>query len=123
MTAPERLAALDAALAVLACPVCLRPLERDGGALRCGAGHELEPLFPDAFTRRGQDLPPLVAVSGAVWWARAAVLRREGTFHVAGRTGWEMPWTGGLDIDTEDDWELAEWVAMRREAAHAGCAG
>ncbi|TDS80496.1 putative RNA methyltransferase [Amnibacterium kyonggiense] len=42
MTASERLAALDAALAVLACPVCLRPLERDGGALRCGAGHAFD---------------------------------------------------------------------------------
>ncbi|MGT2426226.1 putative RNA methyltransferase [Amnibacterium kyonggiense] len=42
MSAPERLAALDAALGVLACPVCLRPLERDGGALRCAAGHAFD---------------------------------------------------------------------------------
>ena len=42
MTAPERLAALDAALAVLACPVCLEPLRRNGSALACTAGHAFD---------------------------------------------------------------------------------
>ena len=30
---------------------------------------------------------------------------------MAGRTGWEIPWKRGLDIDTEDDWALAEVLA------------
>lgn len=42
MTAQERLAALDAALEVLACPVCLRALARDGSALRCPDGHAFD---------------------------------------------------------------------------------
>jgi N-acylneuraminate cytidylyltransferase len=73
----------------------------------------LRPLFPKRATQRGQDLPPLFAVTGAVWWAAAAVLRRARTFHVAGRTGWEMPWERAIDIDTADDWQLAELLVER----------
>lgn len=42
MTGEERLAALDAALAVLACPVCLEALARDGRALVCRTGHAFD---------------------------------------------------------------------------------
>jgi 23S rRNA (guanine745-N1)-methyltransferase len=42
VTAAERLAALDAALAVLACPVCLAPLSRSGSVLTCTAGHAFD---------------------------------------------------------------------------------
>ncbi|MBW4043089.1 MAG: hypothetical protein HIU86_13380, partial [Acidobacteria bacterium] len=42
MTAQGRLATLDAALEVLACPVCLGPLRRDGGALNCPDGHAFD---------------------------------------------------------------------------------
>jgi len=63
----------------------------------------IEPLFPRALQQRSQDLPELFCPTGAVWWVRAAALRRAGTFHMAGRTGWEMPWERGVDVDTEDD--------------------
>lgn len=67
----------------------------------------LVPLFEDVATARSQDLGELFCPTGAVWWARADALRREGTYHMAGRTGWEIPWKRGVDIDTEDDWEMA----------------
>jgi CMP-N-acetylneuraminic acid synthetase len=67
----------------------------------------LAPLFEDVATARSQDLPELFCPTGAAWWARADALRREGTYHMAGRTGWEIPWRRGVDIDTEDDWEMA----------------
>lgn len=84
--------------------------------------HTLWPLFADRMTERSQELPPLVCPTGAVWWIRADVLRRTGTFHVPGRTGWELPWQRAIDIDTEDDWALAELLlraARRREVHHA----
>lgn len=68
----------------------------------------LAPLFEDAATERSQDLPELFCPTGAVWWAKAGALRRERTYHMAGRTGWEIPWRRGIDIDTETDWELAQ---------------
>jgi N-acylneuraminate cytidylyltransferase len=76
-------------------------------AMRRGADGSLDPLFPDEMTARSQDLPELVCPTGAVWWAKTDALRRAGTFHLAGRTGWEIDWTHAIDIDTEDDWRLA----------------
>jgi N-acylneuraminate cytidylyltransferase len=77
-------------------------------AMRREADGSLAPLFPDAMQRRSQDLAELLCPTGAVWWARTDALRRAGTFHLAGRTGWEIDWTHAIDIDTEQDWRLAE---------------
>ena len=77
-------------------------------ALTRGSDLRIEPLFPDALRQRSQDLPELFCPTGAVWWGRAAALRRAGTFHLPGRTGWEMPWERGMDVDTEDDLALME---------------
>jgi CMP-N-acetylneuraminic acid synthetase len=77
-------------------------------AMRREPDYALIPLFPEALTQRSQDLPDLFCPTGAVWWAEATVLRHEGTYHIAGRTGWEIPWTRGVDIDNEDDWIAAE---------------
>ena len=67
----------------------------------------LEPLFPKAMQSRSQDLPDLFCPTGAIWWAQAHVLRRSGTFHVPHRTGWEISWEHGIDIDTDADWRMA----------------
>jgi N-acylneuraminate cytidylyltransferase len=72
----------------------------------------LSPVFADRITQRSQDLPAVYCPTGAVWWARTEALRREGTFHMAGGTGWEIPWMRGIDIDTQDDWDMVE-VIMR----------
>ncbi len=77
-------------------------------AMRRDSDLTLRPLFADALTQRSQDLPELFCPTGAVWWARTGALRSEGTFHLPDRTGWEIDWTHGLDIDTEDDWLLAD---------------
>lgn len=88
-------------------------------ALRRDERYVIDPLFAERLAQRSQDLPELFCPTGAVWWARADTLRRAGTFHVPGRTGWEMPWQRGLDIDTEDDWLLAEVLlaAARRRTS------
>lgn len=83
-------------------------------ALKLADGGVLEPLFAEQLARRSQDLPALFCPSGAVWWARAGALSRSGTFHLPGRIGWELPWQQGLDIDTEDDWDLAEALLRLR---------
>ncbi len=77
-------------------------------AMRRNEQFTLEPLFKDRITARSQDLPELFCPTGAVWWAGADVLKLHGTFHVKHRTGWEIPWERGVDIDTEDDWSMAE---------------
>ena len=88
-------------------------------AMRLAADGRLEPVFDHLATRRSQDLPELYCPTGAIWWARAQVLRSEKSYHVAGRTGWEIPWQRGVDIDTPEDWRFAEALAAA-EGSHAG---
>ena len=83
----------------------------------------LSPLFPDQATARSQDLPALFCPTGAVWWASSKLLRRERTFHVAGRTGWELPWDRAVDIDTESDWLMAEQLLRDSRNPVASSAG
>jgi pseudaminic acid cytidylyltransferase len=71
-------------------------------------------LFEDAVAKRSQDLPPIFCPTGAIWWAKAEALRRERTFHIDGRTGWEIPWQQAVDIDTEDDWQMAELLMLAK---------
>jgi pseudaminic acid cytidylyltransferase len=77
---------------------------------------ELEPLFQDQMKQRSQDLPELFCPTGAIWWASAEALRREKTFHLEHRTGWEMPWQRGIDIDTPEDWAMVE-VLLKMQAS------
>jgi CMP-N-acetylneuraminic acid synthetase len=79
----------------------------------------LQPLFENEITARSQDLPRLFCPTGAIWWAHTDALRRERTYHFSGRTGWEIPWPRGIDIDTENDWQMAE--VLLRLGAEVGC--
>jgi N-acylneuraminate cytidylyltransferase len=82
-------------------------------AMRRNERYELEPLFQEQLTVRSQDLPELFCPTGAVWWARAEVLRRAKTFHMPGRTGWEISWQHGIDIDTIEDFAFADALLYR----------
>lgn len=77
-------------------------------AMRMDSDHKLEHVLPDALGKRSQDLPQVFCPTGAVWWAKSAVLRKERTFHTNDKRGWEMPWYRAIDIDSEDDWRMAE---------------
>lgn len=71
--------------------------------------NRMQPLLPGPLraTRR-QDLPPVHVLNGAVYVARVDVLRRERTFVAAGAVGYPMPKHRSVDIDTEQDWLIAE---------------
>ena len=73
----------------------------------------LAPLFKERMGFRSQDLPHLYCPTGAVWWAKTNVLRQHKTFYAPGYRGWVMPWLRAVDIDTEDDWEMAEILFER----------
>jgi pseudaminic acid cytidylyltransferase len=77
-------------------------------AMRRNERGELEPVFKEQITARSQDQPELFCPTGAIWWARTKALLRTKTFHSKDRTGWEIPWQRGIDIDTLDDWAMAE---------------
>ena len=86
-------------------------------AMERTADLELVPLFPSAAVQRSQDLAPLYCPTGAIWWVTARALRAAGTFHVDGRTGWEIDHEHAIDIDTESDWHLAETLMQRHLTA------
>jgi len=81
---------------------------------------QLSPIFPEQMGKRSQDLPEVFCPTGAIWWAKADVLCRERTFHITGRTGWEIPWQRAIDIDTEDDWKMAE-LLMQAQLKRLEC--
>jgi N-acylneuraminate cytidylyltransferase len=86
-------------------------------AMQRNAAFELHPLFTEQVTRRSQDQAELFCPTGAIWWVRAAVLHTAETFHIANRTGWEIRWQHAVDIDTEEDWAMAE-LLMHLEKQH-----
>ena len=68
----------------------------------------LSPVFKERMGVRSQDLPRLVCPTGAIWWAKASALLAHGTFYAPKYSGWSMPWERAVDIDTEEDWKMAE---------------
>lgn len=84
---------------------------------------ELAPLFPEQMKIRSQDQPELFCPTGAIWWATSESLRQSKTFHVETRTGWEIDWQHGIDIDTFHDWGLAELLFKLRSGEVAQAAG
>ena len=79
-------------------------------AMRMDPDHRLEHILPDSLGKRSQDLPELFCPTGAVWWATSDALRKERTFHTSDKQGWQMPWYRAIDIDSDDDWRMAEMM-------------
>jgi CMP-N-acetylneuraminic acid synthetase len=75
---------------------------------RDASNFALDPLFPNEMRARSQDLPELFCPTGAIWWGKTRVIREQRTFHIPGRTGWEIEWQHGIDIDTPEDMAFAE---------------
>lgn len=76
--------------------------------------NHLQAIFSEQMKKRSQDLTDLFCPTGAIWWSKAESLRRERTFHGENRTGWEITWDHGVDIDTDDDWKIAEFIMRER---------
>jgi N-acylneuraminate cytidylyltransferase len=71
------------------------------------------PLFEKEIKARSQDLPPLYCPTGAIWMAGADALKKQRSFYGPGRMIFEMPWMEAVDIDDQDDWDMAEILFER----------
>lgn len=89
-------------------------------AMTCSESFRLRGLFPEQKNQRSQDLPEVFCPTGAIWWAKSDVLRSEKTFYTRNCTGWEIQWQHAVDIDTNDDWQLAELLMQGRRQKIAG---
>ncbi len=77
----------------------------------------LSPLHPDWLDRTGAkavaDSPVLVRANGAVTIVDVAAFRRERNYYGHPLAAYEMPWERGVDIDTDMDFQFAEFLADR----------
>ena len=75
-------------------------------------GSRPQPLFPEALSKRSQDLLPTFIPSGAIWIANAQQLIDAGTFWGPGHVWSALPWQSATDIDEPEDLNFAEAVAL-----------
>lgn len=71
--------------------------------------HRLVPLLPDGErASQRQQLPPVVALNGAVYVSGVTALRASRAFVTAETVAWHMPRERAVDIDTALDLAIAE---------------
>jgi pseudaminic acid cytidylyltransferase len=58
--------------------------------------------------QKSQAYPDVVCPSGAIYWARTNLLKNSDTLYLPGIQGYLMPWERAIDIDTLEDFRLAE---------------
>jgi len=88
---------------------------------RCNPAGGLEMLFPEHFLTRSQDLPEVLHDAGQFCWGRTQPWLEGARIFDSGSTFVPIPRWRVQDIDTEEDWRRAEWmaVALAREQDHA----
>ena len=77
-------------------------------------------LWPEQFNTRSQDLPPVYHDAGQFYWGRNEMFRtREGSLFEVENTGvMVLDSREVVDIDTEEDWRLAEQMFQLRQSAN-----
>ncbi|MGG7646087.1 pseudaminic acid cytidylyltransferase [Rhodovulum sp. YNF3179] len=81
------------------------PIQR---ALRMGPGNAVEMVQPEHFGTRSQDLEEAWHDAGQFYWADAGQWRTDAPIFGPGAVGLPVPRKRVQDIDTEEDWQLAE---------------
>ncbi len=79
-----------------------------------GADQRLQSLIYAPPVSRRQDLPPVYAVNGALYYTRADWLRQRHAFVTAETVAYVMPPERSVDLDTLLDWKLAEMLLKER---------
>lgn len=78
---------------------------------------ELSPLHPEWINSTGAkaagDVPVLVRANGAVTIVNVKAFKREKNYYGYPLAAYEMPWERSIDIDTELDFQFAEFLASR----------
>ena len=75
---------------------------------RLDADQRLRTLLDVPHVTRRQDLPPVYAANGALYYADAAWLRTRRTFITTETAAYVMPAQRAVDLDAPLDWKLAE---------------
>lgn len=81
---------------------------------RLGADQRLQTLIDVPPISRRQELPPVYAVNGALYYIRADWLRQHHAFVTTETVAYVMPPERSVDMDTLLDWKLAEMLLKER---------
>ncbi|QGM31024.1 acylneuraminate cytidylyltransferase family protein [Bacillus sp. N3536] len=73
-------------------------------------GRMLQIMDQDNFAIRRQDLPKVYSLNGAVYVARIESLKNTKSFLTKDTVAFEMPKSRSMDIDTEEDFLLCEYL-------------
>ena len=65
-------------------------------------------MYPEAMTKRSQDLDNLYCPTGVIWIANVEKLMQSDTFYGPGYKFCEINWKSAVDIDDYDDLEFAK---------------
>lgn len=71
--------------------------------------HDSKPtsIFSEAHKQRSQDLPELFCPTGAIWIAKPNALHKANSFYCPDHIYHELSWKSAIDIDNEDDLQMA----------------
>ena len=81
------------------------PIQR---ALQLNEKNRLSMIYPENLNKRSQDLAPSYHDSGLFYWGRTVSFLQERTFFMKNGGAIVIPENEGQDIDTMEDWSLAE---------------
>ncbi len=78
-------------------------------ALRADGQERLGLVHPEIKALRSQDFPEFLADNGSMYWFDKDYFLQEKDFYGSSLLGYKMPLHRSVDIDNEQDWELAEY--------------
>jgi CMP-N,N'-diacetyllegionaminic acid synthase len=93
--------------------VC-EPADHPDWMYRIGDAQRIERLSEGPEVARRQDLPPVYALNGAIYYARAEWLCERRSFIGEGTLGYPMSDENSVDIDGPLDWQMAELLLAAR---------
>jgi len=71
-------------------------------------GNNISMIWPDNLQKRSQDLEPSFHDAGLFYWIKSEVILKENRLWTNNTTAFEINEQTAQDIDTLDDWKLAE---------------
>ncbi len=75
--------------------------------------HFLKPMWPEYQGIKSQFYPRLLCSNGTLYWAEATAFRKTKSFYGERLKGYVVPQMRAVDIDTEEDYEIAKLFAAR----------
>lgn len=90
------------------------PIQR---AIRMTSAGRVEMFQPELFNTRSQDLEESFHDAGQFYWGRAESWAEEKIFFAPHSLPIHLPRARVQDVDTQEDWDRAEWIFRAMQAA------